>query len=54
MKSKLIQIALGSIGAILTALIQHYTGSPVDPALTVAGGAGANALLGDIVSKLSV
>lgn len=54
MKSKLIQIALGCIGSVLTVLIQHYTGSPVDPVLTVAGGASVTAMLGGVASKLFV
>ena len=54
MKSKLIQIALGAIGSIITVLIQYYAGSPADPVLALAGGAGANAMLGGITSRLFV
>lgn len=54
MKAKLIQIVLGSLGSILAVLIQHYAGGPVDPVVAVAGGIGANALLGDVASRLFV
>lgn len=52
MKVKLIQIALGTIGSILTLLVQHYTSGSVDPTLTVVGGVSANALFGNVVENL--
>ena len=52
MKAKLIQIVLGAIGSVVALLIQYVAAGAVDPALTVAGGMSANAVLGDVAQKL--
>lgn len=52
MKAKLIQIALGAIGSMVAVLIQYVAAGAVDPAVTVAGGMSASAVLGNVAQKL--
>lgn len=51
MKAKLIQIALGAIGAALSAVIQYVATGAADPALSAVGGASVSAVVSGFAAR---
>lgn len=52
MKAKLIQIALGALGAAIASILQQLSAGAIDPAVTVASGATVNAVAGNVVARM--